>query len=114
MIKAIYKYKLMPNYQFANRILSLPIILKTKIMIQLHDKQFVPFISAQEIDFAIAKMVSQVEADFADETPVFVGVLNGAFMVVADFMKQYKKPCEVSLSKCLPMKGLHLRTMLNN
>jgi hypoxanthine phosphoribosyltransferase len=36
-------------------------------------------------------MVSQVEADFADETPVFVGVLNGAFMVVADFMKQYKK-----------------------
>jgi hypothetical protein len=27
-------------------------------MIQLHDKQFVPFISAQEIDFAIAKMVS--------------------------------------------------------
>jgi hypoxanthine phosphoribosyltransferase len=58
-------------------------------MIQ-HDKQFVPFISAQEIDFAIAKMVSQVEADFADETPVFVGVLNGAFMVVADFMKQYK------------------------
>jgi hypoxanthine phosphoribosyltransferase len=41
-------------------------------MIQLHDKQFVPFISAQEIDFAIAKMVSQVEADF-DETPVFVG-----------------------------------------
>jgi hypoxanthine phosphoribosyltransferase len=58
-------------------------------MIQLHDKQFVPFISAQEIDFAIAKMVSH-ETDFADETPVFVGVLNGAFMVVADFMKQYK------------------------
>jgi hypoxanthine phosphoribosyltransferase len=26
-----------------------------------------------------------------DETPVFVGVLNGAFMVVSDFMKQYKK-----------------------
>jgi hypoxanthine phosphoribosyltransferase len=35
--------------------------------------------SAQEIDFAIAKMVSQVEADFADETPVFGGVLNGVW-----------------------------------
>ena len=74
-------------------------------MIQLHDKQFVPFISAQEIDFAIAKMVSQVEADFADETPVFVGVLNGAFMVVADFMKQYKKPCEVSFIKMSSYEG---------
>lgn len=74
-------------------------------MIQLHDKQFVPFISAQEIDFAIAKMVSQVEADFADEIPVFVGVLNGAFMVVADFMKQYKKPCEVSFIKMSSYEG---------
>ena len=74
-------------------------------MIQLHDKQFVPFISAKEIDFAIAKMVAQVEADFADETPVFVGVLNGAFMVVSDFMKQYKKPCEVSFIKMASYEG---------
>ena len=96
----------MPNYQFANsNSVSLPIILNMKIMIQLHDKQFVPFISAQEIDFAIAKMVSQVEADFADEIPVFVGVLNGAFMVVADFMKQYKKPCEVCFIKMSSYEG---------
>lgn len=96
----------MINCLFANpNSVSLPIILNTKIMIQLHDKQFVPFISAQEIDFAIAKMVSQVEADFADETPVFVGVLNGAFMVVADFMKQYKKPCEVSFIKMSSYEG---------
>lgn len=68
-------------------------------MIQLHDKQFVPFISSQEIDFAIAEMVALVVADFADETPIFVGVLNGSFMVVSDFMKKYKKPCEVSFIK---------------
>ena len=74
-------------------------------MIQLHDKQFVPFISAQEIDFAIATMVSQVEADFADEIPVFVGVLNGSFMVVSDFMKHYKKPCEVSFIKLASYEG---------
>jgi hypoxanthine phosphoribosyltransferase len=61
-------------------------------MIQLHDKQFVPFISAKEIEFAITKMVQQVEDDFIDETPVFIGVLNGSFMVVS-FMKQYTKPC---------------------
>ena len=74
-------------------------------MIQLHDKQFVPFISAKEIEFAIAKMVAQIEDDFADETPVFVGVLNGAFMVVSDFMKLYKKPCEVSFIKMASYEG---------
>ncbi|WP_395058990.1 hypoxanthine phosphoribosyltransferase [Flavobacterium sp.] len=73
--------------------------------IKLHDKHFVPFISAQEIDFAIATIAAQVEADFADETPVFVGVLNGAFMVVSDFMKHYKSPCEVSFIKMASYEG---------
>jgi hypoxanthine phosphoribosyltransferase len=73
--------------------------------IKLHDKHFVPFISAQEIDFAIATMAAQVEADFTDETPVFVGVLNGAFMVVSDFMKHYKSPCEVSFIKMASYEG---------
>ena len=75
-------------------------------MIQLHDKQFVPFISAEEIDFAIQKMVTQIEADFVDEFPVFIGVLNGSFMVVSDFVKSYTKPCEVSFVKMASYSGM--------
>ncbi|SHG50074.1 hypoxanthine phosphoribosyltransferase [Flavobacterium fluvii] len=74
-------------------------------MIQLHDKQFVPFISAQEIDFAIAQIARLVEDDFAEETPIFIGVLNGAFMVVSDFMKHYKGACEVSFVKMASYEG---------
>ena len=85
--------------------LSLRIIFKTEKVIQLHDKQFVPFISAEEIDFAIAKIAELVEEDFADETPLFIGVLNGAFMVVSDFMKHYKSPCEVSFIKMASYEG---------
>jgi hypoxanthine phosphoribosyltransferase len=75
-------------------------------VIQLHDKQFIPFISVQEIDFAIAKMAALVAADFADETPIFVGVLNGSFMVVSDFLKQYEKPCEVSFIRMTSYDGI--------
>ena len=78
---------------------------KIRNLIQLHDKQFVPFISAEEINFAMATLASQVEADFADEIPVFIGVLNGSFMVVSDFMKNYKKPCEVSFIKLASYEG---------
>lgn len=74
-------------------------------MIQLHDKEFVPFISAQEIDFAIAQIARLVEDDFVEETPVFIGVLNGAFMVVSDFMKHYKGACEVSFVKMASYEG---------
>lgn len=75
-------------------------------MLQLHDKQFVPFIAAEEIDFAVAKMVSLVAADFKDEIPVFIGVLNGAFMMVSDFMKHYKYPCELAFVKLASYDGI--------
>ena len=73
--------------------------------IQLHDKTFVPFISASEIDFALAEMASHISDDFADEVPIFIGVLNGAFMAVSDFMKHYKNPCEVSFIKLSSYQG---------
>lgn len=74
-------------------------------MIQLHDKHFVPFITAAEIDAAVAKIAKQALADMEGETPVFIGVLNGAFMVVSDFMKHYKGPCEVSFVKLSSYEG---------
>jgi hypoxanthine phosphoribosyltransferase len=73
--------------------------------IQLHDKAFTPFISAQEIDFAITNIAKQIEDDFADEIPVFIGVLNGAFMVVSDLLKKYNSPCEVSFIKLASYEG---------
>jgi hypoxanthine phosphoribosyltransferase len=73
--------------------------------IQLHDKAFTPFISAQEIDFALTNIAKQIEDDFIDEIPVFIGVLNGAFMVVADLLKKYNFPCEVSFIKLASYEG---------
>lgn len=43
--------------------------------------------------------------DLKGEVPVFVGVLNGAFMVVSDFMKHYQAPCEVSFVKLSSYEG---------
>ncbi|ESU22083.1 hpt protein [Flavobacterium enshiense DK69] len=74
--------------------------------IQLHDKRFVPYISAAELDWAIERMAKQVAAELNGEIPVFIGVLNGSFMVVSDFMKHYKRPCEVSFVKMASYDGM--------
>ena len=74
-------------------------------MIRLHDKQFAPFISASEIDLVIQRLALQVELDYSGQIPVFIGVLNGSFMFVSDFMKQYKKPCELSFVKLASYQG---------
>ena len=74
-------------------------------MIQLHDKKFEVFIAAEEIDFAIENMAKQIDADFSDDIPVFIGVLNGSFMVTADLLKKYNGLCEVSFVKMASYEG---------
>ena len=75
-------------------------------VIKLHDKYFKPFISEQEIDEAVTKMVDEVLEDIGDEIPVFVGILNGSFMFVSDFVKKYPKPCEVTFIKLASYEGV--------
>ncbi|MGQ2985268.1 hypoxanthine phosphoribosyltransferase [Flavobacterium sp.] len=74
-------------------------------MIQLHDKHFVPFITAEDIDAVVKRMATQIAFDLKDETPVLIGVLNGAFMVMSDLVKYYTGPCEVSFVKMASYEG---------
>ncbi len=74
-------------------------------MIQLHDKTFVPFISQQEIALAIEKLAMKISEDIKGEVPVFIGVLNGAFMVMSDLMRVYPGNCEVSFVKMASYEG---------
>lgn len=75
-------------------------------MIKLHDKHFKPFLSEAEIKAAVQNIADKIAADYKDETPIFVGVLNGSFMFVADLLKAYQHPCEVSFVKLSSYSGL--------
>ncbi len=75
-------------------------------MIKLHDKFFKPYLKEEQILQAIEKMAAEIAKDYKDEIPLFVGVLNGAFMFVADFLKAYQYPCEVSFVRLSSYQGL--------
>ncbi len=75
-------------------------------MIQLHGKYFRPLISAEEIQTAVKKVAVEIAADFKNEAPVFVGVLNGAFMFASDILRNYPHPCELCFVKLSSYQGL--------
>jgi len=75
-------------------------------VIQLHDKQFKPFLSQAQVLAAVKNVADKIAADYKDETPLFVGVLNGSFMFVSDLLKEYQYPCEVSFVKLSSYSGL--------
>ena len=80
--------------------------LKQNSVIKLHDLEFKPFVSAEELDAVVSKMAQEIAADLKDEVPVFIGILNGSFMFVSDFVKKYPNPCEVTFIKLASYEGV--------
>lgn len=64
--------------------------------IQIHDKSFVPYLKHDEIQEIIKQLALRVYEDYKDETPIFVGVLNGVIMFFSDFLKYYPGKCEIA------------------
>ncbi|MGB5377989.1 adenylate kinase [Muriicola sp.] len=75
-------------------------------MIKIHNTNFELFLSEAEILAAVKRIAEDIAAEYKDEVPIFVGVLNGAFMFVSDFLKYYPYPCEVSFVKLSSYRGL--------
>lgn len=68
-------------------------------MIQIHDKSFKPYISEGEVQSKIKELADNINVDYAHKAPLFVAVLNGAFMFAADLMKSIRISCEISFVK---------------
>jgi hypoxanthine phosphoribosyltransferase len=74
--------------------------------ITVKDKIFTPFITAPELDKAISHIAASMEKDLAGKDPLFLIVLNGAFMFAADLVKKLNFPCELSFIKLSSYSGL--------
>ncbi len=69
------------------------------VLIQLHDLRFEPFISEGKINTAIDAMSDKINQDYNGKNPVFLVVLNGAFMVASEIIKRFDGDCEVAFVK---------------
>lgn len=74
-------------------------------IIQAHDLKFKPFIEADRIAEAVNKMGQALKADYADKKPLFICVLNGAFVFAADLLRACQFPCEVAFVRLASYHG---------
>ncbi|MEZ5045848.1 MAG: hypoxanthine phosphoribosyltransferase [Chitinophagaceae bacterium] len=73
--------------------------------IQVHDKRFVPYLSAQTIQERIDALANEISNDYKDKEPLFVGILNGSFVFAADLFKKISIPACISFIKLISYKG---------
>lgn len=68
-------------------------------MITCKDKQFELFLTSEAIQTRLKEMCAQINADYTDKKPVFLGILNGVFRLAGDVFNYVNLECEVSFVK---------------
>jgi len=72
---------------------------QTMNTIKVHDKHFELFISSENIQNTIEGLAEQLNRDLEGKNPLFLVVLNGAFIFAADLFKRMRIDCQVSFVK---------------
>lgn len=73
--------------------------------VTLKDKTFRINIPASEINKAVGEVAHRINHELKDKKPLFLVVLNGAFMFASDLMKKLTIDCEVSFVKLSSYEG---------
>lgn len=74
-------------------------------IIRVHDKEFEPYLTAEEIHARIRIIAAQINKDYAGKKPLFIAILNGAFMFASDLFKEITIDAEICFIKLASYKG---------
>jgi hypoxanthine phosphoribosyltransferase len=75
-------------------------------MITVNNLQFKPFIAAETIQTRIAELGAELRTRYAGQHPLFIGILNGAFIFTADLVRATGLECEVTFMRLSSYSGL--------
>lgn len=82
--------------------------------VTIHDKQFRISIPAAQIGLRIREMGIQLTADLNNKNPLFIVVLNGAFLFAADLLREIGCACEVSFVRVSSYSGTQSTGTMKN
>lgn len=73
--------------------------------IQIKDRHFSVFIDEQRLSKRIAEMSITISNELVNKDPLFIAILNGAFMFASDLFKELNFPCQISFIKVASYHG---------
>ncbi|MEM9996311.1 MAG: hypoxanthine phosphoribosyltransferase [Bacteroidota bacterium] len=78
-----------------------PLVTAAPDSVTCQGEAFRLYISEQQLRDRLTELGRQIDADYADadQPPIMVGLLNGAFIFMADLMRAVTIPCEMDFFK---------------
>lgn len=74
--------------------------------VTIKDKTFESTMPEAEIKQRVRELAQQMSRDLEGKNPLFLAVLNGAFIFAADLMREMTIPCEISFVKLASYQGI--------
>ncbi|MFK7776371.1 MAG: hypoxanthine phosphoribosyltransferase [Saprospiraceae bacterium] len=75
-------------------------------IVKAHDLTFQLMMSEEKVLARVKEMGKELNEKYQDKNPIFLGVLNGAFIFMADLARAFGGQCEVSFIKLSSYSGM--------
>lgn len=72
---------------------------------QVSDKEFKPYLSVEKILAEVSRVAVQINQDLKDKNPLFICVLNGAFVFASDLYRRITIPSEITFMRMKSYEG---------
>ncbi len=70
-----------------------------KKYVQVKNDTFVLYLSEKKIQTRVKQLAKQISRDYKGRVPIFIGVLNGSFIFLADLIRHVTVDCEIDFLK---------------
>jgi hypoxanthine phosphoribosyltransferase len=77
----------------------------TPNIIEVGDLTFVKYIDAIDIEEKVQEIADSIREDFHEKYPMFLIVMNGAFIYAADLIRKLDFPCELNFVRIKSYQG---------
>lgn len=77
-----------------------------KQIAQAHDLQFELYLSETAIQARVSDLGKALQQRYAQQHPIFLGILNGSFIFTADLVRAFGEECEIAFIKVASYEGI--------
>lgn len=75
--------------------------------VQINGLSFALYLPEEKIREEIKRVANEIESDLGDKSPLFVCILNGAYMFTSDLTQDLNKEYELAFAKYSTYDGMH-------
>ena len=65
----------------------------------INNERFVLYLSEKKIQARIKQLARRISSDYKQRVPIFIGILNGSFIFMADLIRHISVDCEIDFLK---------------